>query len=65
MASCTISIQNKGQMTAQPNRGGSTSSQALWCDIVAMDECHLLLGRSRQYAKVTINDEKQNIYDFI
>ena len=37
----------------------------VWCDVVDMDTCHLLLGRSWQHDKAVTNDEENNTYIFM
>jgi hypothetical protein len=37
----------------------------MWCDVVAMDACHLLLGRSWQYDRSAHHDGKKNTYSFM
>ena len=34
----------------------------VWCDVVPMDACHILLGRQWQYDRATIHDGKRNTY---
>ncbi|GJW99531.1 putative reverse transcriptase domain, zinc finger, CCHC-type, aspartic peptidase domain protein [Tanacetum coccineum] len=36
----------------------------VWCDVVPMDACHLLLGRPWQFDRRTIHDGKRNMYSF-
>ncbi|XP_026459609.1 uncharacterized protein LOC113360070 [Papaver somniferum] len=44
---------------------GSVYEDALWCDVVVMDACHLLLGRPWQYDREVIHDGKLNTYSFL
>ncbi|KAH9650278.1 hypothetical protein KPL70_026314 [Citrus sinensis] len=37
----------------------------IWCDVVAMDACHLLLGRPWQYDRNIVHDGKRNTYSFM
>ncbi|XP_077239771.1 uncharacterized protein LOC143880685 [Tasmannia lanceolata] len=37
----------------------------VWCDVVAMDSCHLLLGRPWQYDRGAIHDGRRNTYSFM
>ena len=37
----------------------------MWCDVVAMDACHLLLGRSWQYNRSAHHDGRKNTYNFM
>ena len=36
----------------------------VWCDVVAMDACHLLLERPWQYDRKVSYDGRQNTYTF-
>ena len=36
----------------------------VWCDVVTMDACHLLLGRLLQYDRRVTHDEHTNTYSF-
>ncbi|XP_031375376.1 uncharacterized protein LOC116189794 [Punica granatum] len=36
-----------------------------WCDVVAMDACHLLLGRPWQYDRRVVHDGRTNSYSFM
>lgn len=36
----------------------------IWCDIVVMDACYLLLGRPWQYVHKAIHDDRTNTYTF-
>ncbi|XP_038719816.1 uncharacterized protein LOC120012462 [Tripterygium wilfordii] len=44
---------------------GSRYVDKVWCDIVAMDACHLLLGRPWQFDRNVSQDGKQNTYSFM
>ena len=37
----------------------------MWCDVVDMAMCHLLLGKPWQDDKAAIHDETKNTYNFI
>ena len=37
----------------------------VWCDVIPMDACHLLLGRPWQYDRRAIHDGVKNTYSFI
>ena len=37
----------------------------MWCDVVAMDACHLLLGKLWQYDRSAHDDERKNTYSFM
>ena len=34
----------------------------VWCDVVPMDACHILLGRPWQYDRQMMHDGKKNTY---
>ena len=36
----------------------------VWCDVVPMDACHVLLGRPWQYDQGVIHHGKENTYEF-
>ncbi|PKU62169.1 RNA-directed DNA polymerase [Dendrobium catenatum] len=36
----------------------------VWCDVVPMDACHLLLGRPWQFDRKTVHDGESNTYSF-
>ncbi|KAK2966379.1 hypothetical protein RJ640_021523 [Escallonia rubra] len=38
--------------------------EAVYCDVVPMDACHILLGRPWQYDRKTMHDGVQNTYSF-
>ena len=44
---------------------GSIYKDKIWCDIVAMDACHLLFGRPQQYNRNIVHDGKRNTYSFM
>jgi hypothetical protein len=44
---------------------GSRYKDKMWCDIVAMDACHLLLGRPWQYDRGAHHDGRKNTYSFM
>ncbi|KAH9803209.1 hypothetical protein KPL71_001675 [Citrus sinensis] len=44
---------------------GSIYKDKIWCDVVAMDTCHLLLGRPWQYDPNVVRDGKRNTYSFM
>lgn len=43
----------------------STYSDSVWCDVVPMDVCHLLLGRPWKYDRHVSHDGHCNIYTFL
>ncbi|KAH9693434.1 Endonuclease [Citrus sinensis] len=47
------------------NRAFFTPKDKIWCDVVAMDACHLLLGRPWQYDRNVVHDGKRNTYSFM
>jgi hypothetical protein len=44
---------------------GTKYKDNTWCDVVAMDVCHLLLGRPWQYDRNAHHDERKNTYSFL
>lgn len=44
---------------------GNKFTDTLWCDIVPMDACHLLLGRPWQFDQSVVYDGRQNTYSFV
>jgi hypothetical protein len=44
---------------------GSRYKDKMWLDIVAMDACHLLLGRPWQYDRGAHHDGRKNTYSFM
>jgi hypothetical protein len=44
---------------------GSGYKDKMWCDIVAMDACHLLLGKPWQYDRGAHHDGGKNTYSFM
>jgi hypothetical protein len=36
----------------------------VWCDVVSMDACHILLGRPWQYDRSVLYDGRKNTYSF-
>lgn len=40
-------------------------SDSVWCDIVPMDACHILLGRPWQFDRAVIYDGRANTYNFL
>jgi hypothetical protein len=43
---------------------GEKYRDEVWCDVVPMDACHLLLGRPWQYDRKVHHDGFKNIYSF-
>nr|GEX68990.1 hypothetical protein [Tanacetum cinerariifolium] len=43
----------------------TTYKDNVWCDVVAMDACHLLLGRPWEYDRDITHNEKTNTYTFL
>ena len=43
---------------------GKTYKDKVWCDVILMDACHLLLGRPCQYDRKCIHDGRKNTYTF-
>lgn len=44
---------------------GQNYKDQAWCDMVAMDTCHLLLGRPWQYDGKITHDGHLNTYNFM
>ncbi|KAI9185616.1 hypothetical protein LWI28_008856 [Acer negundo] len=44
---------------------GTNYKDQMWCDVVDMDACHLLLGRSWQYDRKVYHDGFKNTYSFV
>ena len=44
---------------------GSNYKDQMWCDVVDMDACHLLLGRPWQYDRKVHHDGFKNTYSFV
>nr|GEX90068.1 hypothetical protein [Tanacetum cinerariifolium] len=44
---------------------GTTYKDNVWCDVVAMDACHLLLGRPWEYDRDITHNGKTNTYSFL
>ena len=44
---------------------GTKYQDSVWCDIVPMDACHLLLGRPWQFDRNVMHDGRLNTYSFI
>ncbi|GJU49514.1 putative reverse transcriptase domain-containing protein, partial [Tanacetum coccineum] len=44
---------------------GTTYKYNVWCDVVPMDACHLLLGRPWEYDRNTTHNGRANTYSFL
>ncbi|GJR80379.1 putative nucleotidyltransferase, ribonuclease H [Tanacetum coccineum] len=44
---------------------GTTYKDSVWCDVVPMHACHLLLGRPWEYDRNTTHDGRANTYSFL
>ena len=44
---------------------GSKYKDSVWCNVVAMDACHLLLGRPWKFDKSVIHNGRTNTYTFV
>ncbi|XP_059441865.1 uncharacterized protein LOC132174190 [Corylus avellana] len=44
---------------------GKRYKDKVWCDVVAMDACHILLGRPWQYDRNAHHDGRKNTYNFL
>jgi hypothetical protein len=43
---------------------GKTYRDEVWCDVILMDACHLLLGRPWKYDREVMHDGENNTYTF-
>ncbi|XP_059064515.1 uncharacterized protein LOC131856670 [Cryptomeria japonica] len=43
---------------------GKTYKDKVWCDVIPMDACHVLLGRPWQYDRKVMHDGERNTYTF-
>ena len=43
---------------------GKNYKDEVWCDVIPMDACHLLLRRPWQYDKKVMHDGEKNTYTF-
>nr|GEY50233.1 putative reverse transcriptase domain-containing protein [Tanacetum cinerariifolium] len=43
----------------------TTYKDSVWCDVVPMDACHLLLGRPWEYDRNITHNERANTYSFL
>ncbi|GKE00036.1 putative nucleotidyltransferase, ribonuclease H [Tanacetum coccineum] len=44
---------------------GTTYKDSVWCDVVPIDACHLLLGRPWEYDRNTTHNGRANTYSFL
>nr|GEV94334.1 hypothetical protein [Tanacetum cinerariifolium] len=44
---------------------GKTYKDNVWCDVVSMDACHLLLGRPWEYDRAITHNGRDNTYSFL
>ena len=44
---------------------GKKYKDEIWCDVVDMDVCHLLLGRPWQFDRAVQHDGRANSYNFM
>ena len=44
---------------------GPKYKDEVWCDVVDMDACHLLLGRPWQYERDVDHNGRTNTYSFV
>ncbi|GKV36127.1 hypothetical protein SLEP1_g44294 [Rubroshorea leprosula] len=44
---------------------GNKYQDEVWCDVIPMDACHLLLGRPWQFDRKAIHDGHANTYSFV
>ena len=38
--------------------------ESVWCDVIPMDACHILLGRPWQFDRKTVHHDDKNTYSF-
>ena len=43
---------------------GNNYKDEVWCDVILMDACHLLLGRPWKFDRKVIHDGEKNTYTF-
>ncbi|XP_059630408.1 uncharacterized protein LOC132273461 [Cornus florida] len=43
---------------------GKNYNDQVWCDVIPMDVCHILLGRPWQYDRSVTHDGRKNTYSF-
>ncbi|XP_059067833.1 uncharacterized protein LOC131858565 [Cryptomeria japonica] len=43
---------------------GKNYKDEVWCDVIPMDACHVLLGRPWQYDRKVMHDGERNTYTF-
>lgn len=66
----TLSWLQKGTSLAVDRRVlvpfsiGGSYADSIWCDVVPMDACHILLGRPWQFDRAVVHDGKHNTYSF-
>ena len=41
-----------------------TYKDEVWCDVIPMDACYMLLGRPWQYDRIVMHDGVKNTYTF-
>ena len=44
---------------------GTSYKDKVWCDVVLMDACHILLGRPWEYDRHVTHDGRKNTYSFM
>ncbi|GJW92756.1 hypothetical protein Tco_0172428 [Tanacetum coccineum] len=74
-STCTISgkiqwLKKGGEVTVSkcvhvPFSVGNTYKDNVWCDVVPMDACHLLLGRPWEYDRDITHNGRTNTYSFL
>ncbi|GJY41188.1 putative nucleotidyltransferase, ribonuclease H, partial [Tanacetum coccineum] len=70
---CTISgkwLKKGGEVTVSKRvhvlfSVGNTYKDNVWCDVVPMDACHLLLGRPWEYDRDITHNGRTNTYSFL
>ncbi|GJQ89254.1 putative nucleotidyltransferase, ribonuclease H [Tanacetum coccineum] len=63
-------LKKGGEMTVSkrvhvPFSMGNTYKDNVWCDVVPMDACHLLLGRPWEYDRDITHNGRTNTYSFL
>ncbi|GKB02407.1 putative nucleotidyltransferase, ribonuclease H [Tanacetum coccineum] len=72
-STCTISgkwLKKGGEVTVSKRvhvlfSMGNTYKDHVWCDVVPMDACHLLLGRPWEYDRDITHNGRTNTYSFL
>ncbi|GKV20647.1 hypothetical protein SLEP1_g30745 [Rubroshorea leprosula] len=57
--------QLEEELIATDNGESLVYQDEVWCDVIPMDTCHLLLGRPWQFERKAIHDGHANTYSFV